>query len=518
MMRNTKRRIVAGVGLPSTLVMIVCGSIVATAVLGLSLSSSKTSHRSVDKAQATALAESGVQLLYENIRRQMRTDMTYPSTLASTTAYVQRDGQQFEVGTYSARVVDLSQTSEDILQPGTTTKIGQRDRFVYLLEGQGTSKDGVSSKIRSSFTAVVEYTITAGAGGNFSVGPGAIVSNSKVEITTNGGFRTYEPGGSNTAHVIGNDGICWRNVGGPRVCVFDPNILDIQGGFLTTDGPGYTLTTSTDGIWNENGTTNYVSVEMAETSLTFSTAANSVGKLISPVQFPSATQVEGLRQGWFNTATATGAQSWPGGADSGSMLERPGDQWKIVQAPAYIDGDLDVKNGDVVRLMPNGDPAKNIVYVRGNVRNLGQLFNLGVTVVMEGKYTDGGSSEYRLDSQGSPMSDNEIMSKACFLSVNESRDAFSFGTNSSSKTGLIFSMRGGIQVSSSNAEFTGALFAGGSGDTGVIEINPNGAASFVVKYDPLCASPRDFGIAGPPVTTLTKPFDPGKLKGWVQVK
>lgn len=517
MMRNTKRRIVAGVGLPSTLVMIVCGSIVATAVLGLSLSSIKTSHRSVDKAQATALAESGVQLLYENIRKQMKADMTYPSTLASTKAYVTREGQQFEIGSYSARVVDLSQTSEDILQPGGTTKIGQRDRFVYLLEGEGTSKDGITSKVRSSFTAVVEYSITAGTGGNFSIGPGAIISNSKVNIVTNGGFRTYEPGGTNTAHVIGNDGITWQNTGGPRVCVFDPNILDIQGGFLTTEGPAYTLTTSTDGLFNENGTTNYVSKEMTETTMTFASAPNTVGKLISPVKFPTATQVESLRQGWFNTATASGSQIWSGGADSASMPQREGDQWRIIQAPAYLDGDLDVKNGDVVRLMPNGDPSKNIVFIRGNVKNAGQLMNLGVTVVMEGKYTDSNWSEYKLDSQGSPMSDNEIMAKACFLSVNEGRDAFNFSTNAAMKTGLVYSMRGGIEVRGSG-EFTGALFAGGQGDTGVIDIDPVGDYSFVVKYDPLCASPRDFGVAGPPVTTLSKPFEPGKLKGWVQVK
>jgi len=157
--------------------------------------------------------------------------------------------------------------------------------------------------------------------------------------------------------------------------------------------------------------------------------------------------------------------------------------------------------------------------VRGNVKNLGALLNLGVTIVMEGKYTDGPSSEYKVSSDGSLFANDDLVAqRAGFISTAKEKEAFRFRTNSSARTGLIYAALGGIQVEGANVEFTGSLVAGGRGGDGGIDINPGGGNSFVVRYDSWAVNGGSLEITEPAEVEvtynlggITRGFQPTKL-------
>jgi hypothetical protein len=90
---------------------------------------------------------------------------------------------------------------------------------------------------------------------------------------------------------------------------------------------------------------------------------------------------------------------------------------------------------------------------------------------------------------------------------------------------LIYALKGGIKVKSSNAEFTGMLLSGGTGTTGGIDITPGGGASFVVKFDPNAATGGNLSIDASSVIDMNyvpagvaSNYNSTKLSGWVRLK
>jgi len=194
----------------------------------------------------------------------------------------------------------------------------------------------------------------------------------------------------------------------------------------------------------------------------------------------------------------------------------------MLPAPARIDGNLLVEGGQTLRLVPTSDnPAENVIYVTGDVSNLGQIMNLGVKVVVVGKYSDSATSEYKLDLQDSKYATRpELLRNSGLISLAKRKDAIEITSNSTATTGLMYAAKGGININSSNAELRGILVAGGRGAFGGINVQPGGGNSFVVHYEPDAAQWGSYSD----VTTETQvtyslgdlrtPFSPEKIRNW----
>jgi Tfp pilus assembly protein PilX len=498
-------------------------------VVSLSLSHHRIAKKTTDKWQSTSLAESAIHSFYEQIRAQMLVDGTYPFLMPSTDVTVTSSGTTNSVGTMAATLITHREVQTDENWGGTKVR---KYTYYFTIEGTGQATGGVQSTIRSRYkgelyrylTPVSSYSTTS-APGTFGFPIGAIVSNTTVDIKTDQGLRTYSPSGSD-AHVIANTGITWSPPGGKN-SLTNPNIMDIQGYMLVPDGSAYSLTNGTSGLGNPNGHTCY-RTPAAPASGDFPGApANSVIKLDSPVSFADTGTVDGWAADWLGQSTATHSTTFSSAVTSTGITPRPGDGKIGIQSPAMINGNLTVAPGGKIELWPSStDPRKNVVYIKGNVSNMGQLVNHGCTIVFEGKYTDSASAEYKIEPDSATFTDPALATmRSSLLSLNQSKDAFTFSTNSSSNTGLIYALKGGIDVKGSNAEFTGMLLAGGTGTNGGITIEPGGGNSFVVHFDPNSATGGTLALDADSLidvsyvpADIASNFNASKLTGWVNIK
>lgn len=284
----------------------------------------------------------------------------------------------------------------------------------------------------------------------------------------------------------------------------------------------YDQTVGPSGLGNYGNVKNYRSPFFAANGSNPALDADTVARRAYPRPFPSPTMFNDWQTEWTNMGN-TGTK-FAATVNSSNMPGRSGDGWKVLKAPSVIDGDLLVAGGEQLRLMPTSpNPWENIVYVKGDVKNVGQLMNLGVTLVFEGKYSDAPGAEYKLDTQESPYTTiDSVMDCANLISLDPGADAIKFTTSSSSTTGLVYSARGGILIEGSNAEFTGKLCAAGDQD---INIAPGGGASFVLHYNPhsggnrnIVGSARTSWSETLPAGTILRAFDAGRLEKWVTVK
>lgn len=504
-------------------------TIMGLGVVSLSVTQNKTAKKTTDKWQSNTLAETGVQMLYDKIRMQMLSDQTYPFFLAQQTINV-NDGQSTDtIGTTSAKVVGQRQVETDESWSGTKVR---KYTYYFTLEGTGKADGGVESVVRSRHVGVIyRYLKSVSAYSSstkpdtFSFPMGALVSNTSIAINTSQGFRTYSPSGSD-AHVIANKGISWTPPSNKKN-YSNPNILDIQGYWLVPTGGPYSQTVGDDGLGNPNGTKNYRSPSAPSSGSFPGAEANSVIKLDSAVSFANDGKVDKWAKDWLAQSKASGSTLYPSGVDSATVTPRPGDGKKGIQAPANITGDLNVAQGQKLELWPaSTDPRKNVVYVSGNIKNLGQIVNHGVTLVFEQSYTDSSSSTYQIEPDPATFSDPAMaVMRSSLLSLKKGNDAFTFSTNSSSTTGLIYALKGGVKVKGSNAEFTGMVLSGGVGSLGGIDITPGGDASFVVKFDPNAATGGNLSVDSSSVIDVN--YEPAgvasnysttKLTGWVRLK
>ena len=540
-----------GVTLAPVLIFVLGFVTIGVSVLTLSSSYNRSAKKTVDKWQSDALAESAANILYDQIRTQMLADLTYPFVLnENSMENVKPDGTKDIIGRYSARLVQDREVQTDMNEGGNRFR---RYTYHFTIEGRGRATGGVESIVQVKYRAQVdrwlvlrEITTSTPPPDVFSFPAGAIVANSRVNIKTNQGLRTFAPNGLD-GFVIGNEGISWTPASGSKSSYTNPNIIDIQGYYLVPDGAAYTFTLSKDGLGNDNGSKNYRSPAAAPWGTFPGAPANSIIKLNGSVSFAPPSTVDVWTRDWQRAATAYGSNYYNGNVDSGSLVGNSNDDdgddddgddddddgddddddgKKRIQCPAMINGNLRVRDGQVIEFFPaSKDPRKNIVYIKGDVENKGQLINHGCTVVFEGKYTDDTDAEYKLLPDPLTFKTREdVMQKSCLLSTKQDANAFEFKTNSSAIVGNVYAAKGGIRVRGS-AEFTGMLLAGGSGAAGDINIEPAGGNSFVVRYDPYCANAGDIVVDAESVIdssfvpgNIYRNYLPTKMFNWVFIK
>lgn len=517
---------IKGSSTPVVLMFIGGFAMIGYSVLDMNNVNERTSLKASQKVQATNLAESGVQQLFDSIRRQMQANNTYPMSINTTNYSAPTSAGTIVLGQYNARLLNVDTQMRDVNGRRQTT-------YIYDVEGLGVV-NGISSTIRAQFSGtVVHYLeeIRQNVGGvrnadQIYFPAAAIAAAETVEIETDQGLRTYSPDGK-SGHILANKGISWNPKGGASKNGFvNPNILDVQGMILVhrdqkgrTEGP--------TGIGNSNGKKNYRTPIISSGGGLPAIGADSVYGMDAEVGFASETVVNNWKNNWISTTAKTGSTRYTRSIKSDEVPQRPGDQWRVIPTPAYIDGDLEVLPGQQLRLMPSSsNNVENIVYVKGKVKNMGALLNLGVTLVIEDGYEDGPTSEYKLDTQGTPYNTRKkVLQASSLVCLKKSSEAIKIKTNSSALTGVMYAANGGISVESSNAELSGMLVAGGRGGNGGVRIKPGGGSSFVVRYEPDAAGAGDFDPKlyqninlSYRTTTVAQGFQPSNISKWVQVK
>lgn len=520
--------------MPIAMMFFMVIGMVTVAAVGVSTTSDNMAHRASQKAEATALAQSGVNELYDQIVRDLQAGKN-PSDLASKSMSSAFGGDTRQLGTYSATIAD------------TTFSAGPSGKdYTFLVKGTGVAPNGTQSIVTAEFTATLSGTLGTGSGSRstFSLFPGAILSNTTVDMVTNMGVRTYDASAiDKEAHILGNEGIMWKPFSGTKDQYVNPNIIDVQGYAMVPDQPStYPLDFSkgVSGLGNPNGTKNYrTAAAHVNTPDPYSVAQDEITGIGQPKPFPTISEWQTYFTTGQNTIASSAAKTqYSTSITSANVPQRAGDQWRIIKAPAIINGDMEVTSGTQIRLMPSSNAAENIVYVTGNIRNYGQLLNLGVTVMVAGKYSDNSTAEYKVDNQGTTWKDlAEVYAKSALISASFSKQAITLSSNSSVKTGLMYAANGGIKVTG-NLEINGILVSGGvnsenlkiagigpnqAGSTdystlgGKVDISPANGNSFVVHYVREASTFKlPFqGTAGSGTPTL---LGAGRLTAWNQIK
>ncbi len=480
-----------GFATTAALFFVICVGVMAVTMLSLSSLSSKMTALTAEKLQANALAETGLQVFSDRIRSQMRADESYPFSMGVTALNIDRDGTDRQVGTYSAKLLAVRKVEVDIDQGGSKIR---RATYTFSIEASGSTVQGKASTIVGKITGYVDHrlrnvvtTVADQNGGSYdqlSFPIGAIVSNGQINVETDDGLKTFAANGQD-AHVLANQGMTWNPATGAKAGVTSSTVLDCQGQYLVPQGSAYDFTVSNSGIGNSNGSVNYRNPAMPAAGDFPGSPPNSVLRLGGEVNFADDAQVDTWTSKWQTVASGTGATTIAGGT-SVSALPKNGSGQPIIGTPATINGDLDIGSGEEIRLVPNSsDPKKNIIVVKGNIKNLGKIRNLGVTLVVEGKYSDSASSKYMIDNVGSPFGDRDTtVMRSAFISVNKSPDAVVLKAGGDLQTGLIYAAKGGIQVLGNAPDITGSLVSGGYGANGGIKIKPSGGTLFSLHYDP----------------------------------
>jgi hypothetical protein len=504
-------------------------TVMGVAVMSLSVTHNKGAKRTIDKWQSDTLAESAANILYDQIRLQMISDLSYPFVLNDTTVTVPKpDGTTDTVGTYSARLLQDREVQTDVEEHGNKYR---KFTYYYTVEGRGKAVGGVESVVRVKFRGEVWRNLVPRftTSGNpppemFSFPVGAIVSNSSINVRSNGGLKVTSPNG-NDAHLMAESGISWSPSSGSKSSITSSNYMDIQGYYLVPDGGAYSSTVGTGGMGNPNGIKNYKSPSAPAQGNFPGAAANSVVKLEGDVGLADESTVNGWTAEWDTNSKKSGSNYFSSSVTSSSLPARP--DGKIgIQSPAQINGSLNVANGQKIELWPSSkDPRKNIVYVKGNISNLGQLVNHGVTLVFEGKYTDDSDAKYQLEPDPLTFKTiEEVMQKSSLLSMSKANDSIQMSTNSSQTTGIVYSLKGGIRMTG-NGSIRGMLLAGGTGANGGVDIRPNGGGQFLINFDPYAATGGDIIVDEESVIdtnfvpgNIARNFTPTKLFNWVSVK
>ncbi len=503
--------------------MTVIGTMVASA-LTVTSSTDAMIFRGTMKQQATELAESGINRLYDQIRLDFLNSKSIttsiPITPVTTLMGSSTAGAPSSQGTYQAQVISSSVNSVDTVtaDPSTGKSVPSTIfTYSYLVQGTGVSK-GVTSIERASFTGTITNAKVGSQSGGYGFGSGVIQANAKVSMLTSASIRTYDTyETSPQAHIIANQGMSWDTPSSTKATVTSPNMIMLQGQLLVPNQPTsapYYYSTGFTGMGNPNGSTNY------QTSATSGSPTNSISPMTSARSFPAPTTVDSWNTNWLAISNSPLAQTFNSSVTSTAILPRSSDQWRVLQAPAVINGNLTINSGDALRFMPSSDPTKNIVYVKGSVKNMGQLLNLGVTIVMTGSYTDTSSSEYRIDAQGSPFVQSaDRLTNAALISLQTSSAAINVSSNITSTYGFVYAAKGGVRIMGNLDMMDTMIVAGGDAKTGAVTVAPAGGGSYSAYYNPIHGSPKPMLTDGGtstfvPNATILVPYQPSTITGW----
>ena len=532
----------AGSSLSLTMMFFTVIGMVTITAVGVTTTNDAMAQRAVEKTQATALAESGVEMLYDQICRDyaaLKTPANTKSQANIKTTFAGRDRTQ---GSYSARVLDL-QTTKVSPAPGYAAG-SVAYTHVYQLEGTGTAFNGTTSITQATFTVklVLNGDMASTSGVTVVDFPGAINSNTTIEMVTNQGIRTQDPAGSEkSAHIVANNGIIWKTATGTKDTYVNPNIIDIQGFILVANQPkSYPLdmTKGITGLGNPNGTKNYRSAAAHATpNPNYTVVKDEVTGMGQEKYYPNVNELITMRDKLADTAAKSKGSKTYSTVNSSSVAFHPSLGRKFIDAPAVITGDLNITSGDQLNLRPTStNPDENVIFVYGKVSNQGQLANLGVKLVVLGQYTDSNSATYNLDTQNSIYTKLEdVYKQAAFVSFNQRKDAIKISSNSTARYGNVFAAAGGIDITG-NLEVNGVLTSGGPAEYspnqiwedpakskgavygGGIKIAPLNGQSFAVNF---VREAKSFSIGGSATSAplaLLEPLHADRLTSWRRVR
>jgi hypothetical protein len=525
----------------STIVVLM--TMLAFATVGVSLmsysgSQSVAANSASGKIQANILAESGIHVLYDRIRSQMLRSQTYPRQPEEAQVNSKVEGTSVTAGTYRARIVDVKSVQTDVTVD-SNRKV-RRTFYTFLIEGDGRSKSGSMTRYRAKFDASIDHSFVranslglpmTGTPDTIQFPIGALASNSTVTYRGEGGLRTLSPTGKD-AHILANGGVEWDTRADNKSGVMSSDIVSLEGQILVPSGTAYERTVGPAGIGNLNGVRNFRTPALPADGGFAGSAANEVQKLVDAAVFATSTQIATWRSAWLTTVSSPLAMAGFSDADtnangvfdSSDIAPRVGDGKRVIPTPARIRGNFRIEPGQSVSVLPRGTNQKqNVLYVEGNIVNRGELKNLGVNIVVLGKYQDSENARYSVDwSEGFFTTKNRALQRSALLAMSASPDAVTFQSHRDSLVGLVYAPLGGIKVIGDSPDLAGALVAGGSGSQGGILVEPSDDGIATIRFEPAAAfDDSSTAGAGGPVNWVqegtVREFNAGKLYDWVEI-
>lgn len=441
-----------------TVLFVMITGVVTVTAIGLNSVRDNMVQRGVQKTQATALAETGVQVLYDRIVRGLATNTNPPTSISRTNLSSSFDGQTKRLGLYWAQVVD-ARVDRQTPAPG----FGDGSwlyKYSFRIKGFGEAPNGVRSETVATFTG--ERVLTEDVGDQVSVKwdeyPGAIQTGNVVTFITNGSVATRDPSGEDKeAHVVGNRGIVWMPLASSKTGFTQSDLIDVQGHLLVASEPTsnyVNLSRGVSGLGNPNGLKNYQSWgPNFKRPASYTAVPNEVTPMGQPMRFADRKEVTAWIANWRTTAQS-GTNLTVSNVPSGSRM--------VLEAPVHVTAEMFTVNaGSVLVLKPGSDdPTRNVVYISGSVRNLGAIINCGVQLVIRQDYEDSRTASYEL-SANEPESQvfaslREVYANASLIANGSFGDTILISSNQDSRYGLVYAPQGGIAVTGS-LELNGIL-------------------------------------------------------------
>lgn len=459
--QTIKRRSIRGASLPLALMFFMVVGLITVAAIGVTTTGDNMAFRASLKAQANSLAEAAVQDLYDQAVRQLANGDSALNDLPTKNVTNVLTGKTREMGRFNGKI--LSVNVNKVFGPAGYPATAVEYNYKVVIQGHGIATNGVDSYVTASFTASQVHAADGGTSSSdtFQVYPAAIESNTTIELATDARVQTIDSSPvDKQAHLLANQGIVWNTVNKSKSAVFDPDIIKIDGQAYVAIQPtmdSYNMTTGASGLGNSNGSKNYVTLATSYSPLSGQEAkANEISMLDHIKQFSS--------QGDLLTTFTANAPSNTAMITSKVSTSLKADLWtglKTIKAPAIISSDFQVSANDSVQIVPADDPSANVVFVKGNLQNLGKLLNLGVTVVVTGNYSDSPTAVYTTSTKGSPFSDQlAVYEHASLIAMSYEKSAVSISSNVDSNPGLIAALNGGIDITGTQT-LSGILMSGG---------------------------------------------------------
>ncbi len=441
-----------------TVLFVMITGVVTVTAIGLNSVRDNMVQRGVQKTQATALAETGVQVMYDRIIRGMANNTNPPSSLPRTGLSSTFDGRSKQLGRYWAQVVDARvdrETPAPGYGPGSWLY-----KYSFRIKGFGEAPNGVRSETVATFTG--ERVLSEDVGDQISIQwdeyPGAIQTGNVVTFVTNGSVATRDPSGEDKeAHVVGNRGIVWMPTVASKSGFTQPDLIDVQGHLLVASEPTsnyVNLSRGVSGLGNPNGLKNYQSWgPNFKRPASYTAVPNEVTPMGQPMRFAGRNEVTAWIADWRSTALA-GKSLVVSNVPTGSRM--------VLEAPVHVTANMFTVNaGSVLVLKPGSeDPTQNVVYISGSVRNLGAIINCGVQLVIRQDYEDVPTASYEL-SANEPESQvysslREVYANSSLIANGTFADTIRISSDQDSRYGLVYATQGGIAVTGS-LELNGIL-------------------------------------------------------------
>ncbi len=510
--RSMRRRRTKQAGMSLVTVMFFIGGISLIAISGLALATmgNRMAFRSESKIASNTLAESGINHLYDEVRRQMQASNTYPESVSGSLG-TDLDGGGTPVGTYTAVVENM--TTKEV-----STGMGVQTEWTFIVRGTGRAANGAESVVTARFTAIgaagtSQVDAPADPFGLFMFSPGAVQSNGPIEFRSDEGFNAKDPNNSKypSAHIVSNAGITWSTVSKAKTDISSSSFFTVEGMIMAPNMPTatpYDVTIAKTGMNNPNGKINYSTTsyngtqaylagsnlgrlveyfeelalstanmkllgDVATTTTTMLADASS-GKVKSsgseltaiPKKWymPTKSQVDTWEGQWFARVHAADSTQICG--DLNSSEYTPDKNGVVtIKTPLVVHGNINIQAGTKVKFLgTSAIEADNVIYTTGDITNEGSIVNAGVTLVSNGRYSDTPTSKYSVQLSFDAGDPRSVRLKKAILPENDdpSVDARRKMLNASSLVSLLQDKEA-IRMASSQNSAIGLVYAARGG-------------------------------------------------------